>query len=196
MVEQGLRAVYEPSAVCYEETNRHMDKELQVRVRIITRTLTDLWRHRAMMNPWRGGFYAVQLFSHKVLRYIAAILLIGMLVSSGPLIAHSPLYGAALAAQLCVYAAAAAACIAERWGVHNRLFAVPQYFVLANIASLMGIWKFMRGERCIRWEPVREPASRSAAALAAPALHGTKGGQYEGGVPGAAVIPHSEGSRQ
>src|SRR5713101_6481024 len=57
MVEQGLRAVYEPGAVCIEETNDRSGRELAMRVRIITQTLTDLWRHRAMMNPWRSGFY-------------------------------------------------------------------------------------------------------------------------------------------
>src|SRR6185312_12707601 len=35
MVEQGLRAVYEPDAVCTEETNRQPGKEMRMRVRII-----------------------------------------------------------------------------------------------------------------------------------------------------------------
>ena len=54
MVEQGLRAVYEPDAVCTEETNRRADKELRMRVRVIAQTFTDLWRYRAMMNPLRS----------------------------------------------------------------------------------------------------------------------------------------------
>src|ERR1044072_5295178 len=53
MVEQSLRAVYEPAAVCTEETNRQVDKELRMRVRVIAQTYTDLWRHRAMLNPFR-----------------------------------------------------------------------------------------------------------------------------------------------
>jgi hypothetical protein len=64
MVEQGLRAVYEPEAVCTEETNKRTDKEMRMRVRIIAQTYTDLWRHRAMLNPFKSGFYAVQLLSH------------------------------------------------------------------------------------------------------------------------------------
>ena len=60
MVEQGLRAVYEPNAICTEETNRRSDNELKMRVRVIAQTFTDLWRHRAMLNPIRSGFYAVQ----------------------------------------------------------------------------------------------------------------------------------------
>ena len=79
MVEQGLRAVFEPEAVCTEETNHRADRELRMRVRVITQTFTDLWRHRAMMNPLRSGFYAVELLSHKVMRYLVPFFLIAHL---------------------------------------------------------------------------------------------------------------------
>ncbi|MFN2481543.1 MAG: hypothetical protein ABR554_08750, partial [Pyrinomonadaceae bacterium] len=52
----------------------------------------------------------------------------------------------------------------ERSGVHVRLLALPQYFVLANLASLIALYKFLGGERYARWEPIREPAGGAAAA--------------------------------
>src|SRR5439155_15117352 len=82
MVEQGLRAVYESEAVCTEETNRRPGKELEMRVRVITQTFTDLWRHRAMLNPFRSGFYAVQLLSHKVMRYLVPFFLMALFATS------------------------------------------------------------------------------------------------------------------
>jgi cellulose synthase/poly-beta-1,6-N-acetylglucosamine synthase-like glycosyltransferase len=159
MVEQGLRAVYEPDAVCTEETNRRADKELGMRVRIITQTYTDLWRHRAMLNPLRGGFYAVQLLSHKVVRYLVPVFLLLALVASALLAPLSLFYKIAFAAQVCFYLAAALAWALERSGVRFRLLALPQYFVLANLASLLAFYKFARGERYARWETVREPAA-------------------------------------
>src|SRR5581483_12005977 len=51
MIEKGLRTVYGPDAVCSEEINQRHDIELKMRVRIIAQTVTDLWRHRSMMNP-------------------------------------------------------------------------------------------------------------------------------------------------
>nr|MDQ3043176.1 glycosyltransferase family 2 protein [Acidobacteriota bacterium] len=53
--KQGLRTVYEPAAVCTEETNRHSGKEMQMRVRVISQTFNDLWRNREMLNPLRSG---------------------------------------------------------------------------------------------------------------------------------------------
>ncbi|HEV2706424.1 MAG TPA: glycosyltransferase family 2 protein [Pyrinomonadaceae bacterium] len=159
MVEQNLRAVYEPDAVCTEETNRRADKELKMRVRVITQTFTDLWRHRALLNPLRGGFYAVQLLSHKVMRYLAPLFLLLVLIASLALWRTSAFYALAAFAQVCFYAAALLSWLLERVGVRFRPLALPQYFVLANLASLLAFYKFLRGERYARWEPIREPAA-------------------------------------
>jgi cellulose synthase/poly-beta-1,6-N-acetylglucosamine synthase-like glycosyltransferase len=158
MVEQGLRTVYEPGAVCTEETNKRTDRELRMRVRIIAQTFTDLWRHRAMMNPLRSGFYAVQLFSHKVLRYLVPVLLLVIFFSSLALAPRSVFYALAALGQVCFYGLAGVSWLMERAGRRNRILALPQYFVLANFASLMAFYKFLRGERYARWEPIREPA--------------------------------------
>ncbi|HEX8179982.1 MAG TPA: glycosyltransferase family 2 protein [Pyrinomonadaceae bacterium] len=159
MVEQGLRTIYEPAAVCTEETHQRADKELSMRVRIITQTYTDLWRHRAMMNPFRSGFYAVQLLSHKVARYLVPVLLLLLFSTAALLAPRSLFYAVMFGAQVCFYLAASAAWALERAGVRLRLLALPHYFVLANLASLLAFYKFVRGERYARWETVREPVT-------------------------------------
>jgi len=166
MVEQGLRTVFEPDAVCTEETNRRAGKEMRMRIRVITQTFTDLWRHRAMMNPFRSGFYAVQLFSHKVLRYFVPLFLFAMLLASAILATASWFFAATLAAQLLFYALAVGGWLLERAGARRiRLLVLPQYFVLANLASVVACYKFLSGERYSRWEPIREShASPSAVA--------------------------------
>jgi cellulose synthase/poly-beta-1,6-N-acetylglucosamine synthase-like glycosyltransferase len=157
MVEQGLRAVYEPAAVCTEATNRRSGKEMKMRVRVIAQTFTDLWRHRAMLNPLRSGFYAVQLFSHKVLRYFMPFFLIAMFAASVVLAAGSRTFQVLAAAQFLGYLSALVAWVLEQLGVRNRLLALPQYFVLTNVASLIAFYKFLHGERYASWEPIREP---------------------------------------
>jgi cellulose synthase/poly-beta-1,6-N-acetylglucosamine synthase-like glycosyltransferase len=169
MVEQGLRAVYEPAAVCTEETNRRTDKELRMRVRVITQTYTDLWRHRAMLNPLRSGFYAVELLSHKVLRYCVPVFLAATLAASAALAPRSRLYAVACAAQLALYAAALLGWLCERAGLRSRALALPLYFALANLASLLALAKFLRGERYARWEPIRDGAAAADSGAAADA---------------------------
>lgn len=159
MVEQGLRAVYEPAAVCTEETNRQADKELRMRVRVIAQTYTDLWRHRRLLNPLRGGFYAIELLSHKVMRYLVPLFLLLTLVSSAALAPRSLFFAAAFAGQAAFYSAALAGWLLERAGARVRLLSLPHYFVLANLAAVIAFYKFARGERYARWEPIREPAA-------------------------------------
>jgi cellulose synthase/poly-beta-1,6-N-acetylglucosamine synthase-like glycosyltransferase len=155
MAEQGLRTVFEANAVCTEQTNRQSDKELKMRVRIIAQTFTDLWRHRAMLNPVRSGFYGVQLLSHKVMRYLVPFFLMGLFVASAVLATGSLFYQIMLAAQLAGYACPALAWMLGRVGIRSRLLAFPQYFILANLASLIACYQFLRGERYARWEPIR-----------------------------------------
>src|SRR5260221_10726211 len=121
MVEQGLRAVYEPNAVCTEQTNRQSDKELKMRVRIIAQTFTDLWRHRALLNPLRSGLYGVQLFSHKVMRYAVPFFLIAILATSGLLASSSMLYSLVFVSQVGCYLGALGSWMLERAGVHSRM---------------------------------------------------------------------------
>ena len=159
MVRQGLRAVYEPEAVCVEEPNARAHKELAVRVRIIAQTLADLWRNQEMLNPFRKGFYAVQLLSHKVMRYLVPLFLIALLLTSAWLAFNNIFYAVVFLMQICFYLVAAASALLVRLGINSRWLALPQYFVITNVACLIALFKLARGERYVKWKPVRERAA-------------------------------------
>ncbi len=154
--EQGMRSVYEPNAVCFEETNRRTDKEMKMRVRVISQTLTDLWRNRSMLNPFRSGFYAIELISHKLLRYAVPLLLIVIFAASAALMGGSQFFEIVFLSQVAFYFVAALGLLIERAGARIGIFAIPHYFVLANVASVIGFYKFVRGERYATWEPIRD----------------------------------------
>ncbi len=154
--EQNLRSIYEPNAVCMEETNRQTDKEFKMRVRVISQTFTDLWRNRGMLNPLKSGFFAVELVSHKLLRYAVPLFLILIFISSSILAFLSNLFALALAVQIIFYLTAFAGWLLERSGKNIGIFSIPLYFVLTNLASLVGFYKFLSGERYASWEPNRD----------------------------------------
>ena len=158
--EQNLRTVYEPEAVAVEETNNRTDKELKMRVRVIAQTFTDLWRHRRMLNPFRAGFYAIELFSHKVLRYAVPLFLLLLYFSNLALAFHSPFFDFFLLFQLLFYVLAAAAWLLDRAGISFKLLSLPLYFVLANAAVVIAFYKFLRGERFASWQPIREEGEK------------------------------------
>ena len=114
MVEQGLRAVYEPQAVCTEELNQKADKELKTRVRIITQTFSTSGAIEFMMNPFRSGFYAVELLSHKVMRYVVPLFLIATSGYFFGLAPHSIVFTPCSPAQIAFYFSAALAWLLEQ----------------------------------------------------------------------------------
>lgn len=154
--EQNLRSVYEPNAVCTEETNRRTDKEFQMRVRVIAQTFTDLWRSRTMLNPLRAGFFAVELISHKLLRYGVPLFLLLIFASTATLAFSSGFFAVLSALQALFYLIAFAGWLLERGGKNIGVFALPLYFVLANLAAAVAFYKFASGERYARWEPIRD----------------------------------------
>ena len=160
MVAQNLRAVLEMDAICREETNRRVGKELKMRTRIMTQTYRDLWRLRSLMNPRKTGFYAVQLWSHKVCRYFAPLFLLVGSAASLRLASRSKFHRYLVAAQGAILLAAALGTALERRnGRQNplpKILALPRYFLLSNAAPLMALWKVLSGERYAQWETGRE----------------------------------------
>lgn len=155
LYRQGLRSIYEPNAICTEETNRRTDNEMSMRVRVISQTFTDLWRNRGMLNPFRSGFYAVELVSHKLLRYAVPVFLALAFIAAGILATNSIVYAGIFAVQVLFYLSAFLGWVLEKSGKRLTLLVVPLYFVMANLASTIGFYKFLRGERYARWETVR-----------------------------------------
>ncbi|MBE7517128.1 MAG: glycosyltransferase family 2 protein [Chloracidobacterium sp.] len=159
LYRNDLRSVFEPSAVCFEETNQNTDDEMRMRIRVISQTLADLVRNADMLNPFKSGFYAIELISHKALRYAVPLMLAGMFISSVVLAASSPFFFVASVLQAAFYLSALVGSILERLDIRITLLVVPLYFVLANLASVIAFYRFIRGERYATWEPIREVRS-------------------------------------
>ncbi len=153
---KGLRSVFEPDAVCFEHTNRRASDEMRMRVRVISQTFTDLWRNRDMLNPVKSGFYAIQLISHKVLRYAVPFVMLALFISNGILAGSHIVFSMTFALQVLFYAMALAGWLLERIAVRLTILVIPLYFVLANLASAIAFYKFLRGETYTRWEPIRD----------------------------------------
>ncbi len=156
IIAQGYRLVFAPDAVAYESPAGSGRPEFRRKVRVITRGLRGVMLRRELLNPFRYGFYALQLLSHKVLRRLMAIPLLLVAGTTGALWSRGAVYRFATIAQLVFYALAAAGIALE--GSHiarRRILAAPAYFVLVNAASLVALWNLLRGRRIDRWDSQR-----------------------------------------
>ena len=157
VVTQGRRLVYEPEAVSYEDPPAASESEFWRKVRVTNHSMRGILNLPGGLNPLRTGLYAVELWSHKVLRYLVPLLMIAALATNALLAARSGFYGLMMAGQLLFYGAALAgwALKGTRRG-RAKVFYGPFYFCLANIAALLGMLSLLRGERITAWRPDRE----------------------------------------
>ena len=151
-VEQGFRAVSQPSAMGSMTSVRDPKHEFERKVRTLLRGLTTLFSVFHLLNPFRYGWFAFLLFSHKVMRWTAPVFLVTLVITA-LLLAASPFYFAALAAQLAFYGAALAA-LAGIGGIDRSLPGkVALYFSSSNAAVLIAWVQYMRGVRQELWTP-------------------------------------------
>lgn len=150
VVLQGRRVVYEPGATTSEEAPGAAPLELRRKVRIANQSF------RALLGLGRGlwshGFYSFQLVSHKLLRYLVPFFLILLFLSSLALAGTHPFFAAALAAQVVVYALGAIGYVLRGTRPGGwKLFALPFYFSLVNLAAFLGVLSVVNGRRQLVW---------------------------------------------
>lgn len=153
-VKKGYRVRFEPQAVCYEQTLDDAGKEIAMRVRVAVRTYNALWARRELLNPLRYGFFAFQLWSHKVLRYSVGLLGLGAFACNA-LLLGSPIYTLTMILQLAFYAAALVGFVEYRSKGKRGLMGAPYYLVMVNYAAMVALARFLRGEMVITWTPYR-----------------------------------------
>jgi peptidoglycan/xylan/chitin deacetylase (PgdA/CDA1 family) len=152
IVDAGWRAVYEPEAICYEETAGTPAREYRRRVRIVSRSWQAVFQAPGVLNPFHTGWFAVSLVSHKMLRWLtggfvatAAAGLLGMLVNA--------------AGTWHLAAAGMAASGAVVFRPTRRVAALAGYFSVIQLASLVGVAKGTFGRVDGTWSTSRESSS-------------------------------------
>jgi len=157
VIEQGYRLVFESEAIAYEEPMPAAAREFSRKVRIMNRGLCGVLLRRRLLNPLRYGFYAVILFSHKVLRRLVPIFLLMLLAASWLLQSRHDFFLFAAVAQTLFYAMAGCGYLLRRRRLGRlKFFYIPFFYCLANAAALLAIIKLLRGNRIEFWQPQRQ----------------------------------------
>lgn len=156
-VAAGYRIAYADRARAWEHSIAGEGRNFRRRIRITVRGLTGLWSRRALMNPWRTGWYAVALVLHKVARRLAPLALPPLWVLSGVLALQGRLDWTA------VFAALSAVALVGLVGIvaPRRLprAASPVAGAVLHLAGLgWGAILFASGRRYAQWTPQKDPA--------------------------------------
>jgi cellulose synthase/poly-beta-1,6-N-acetylglucosamine synthase-like glycosyltransferase len=155
ILEKDYRIAFEPEAVAYEETTETAKEEFGMRVRVISRGMNGLWYMRNLFNPFKYGFISLQLFSHKVLRWMIPFILPLLLISNLFLIDQT-FYKLSLIIQILFYIGALGGYLLDRMGKKAKLLAIPLYYCVVNAASIAAFFRTIFGKKAIVWETLRK----------------------------------------
>jgi hypothetical protein len=133
MVKRGWRAVYQPAAQAHEKMTPTNEDEFARKRRMMSHTWPILLAGGLLSPRGYTPLYALELFSHRLLRYVTPFLHLAALAANLPLARGGcALYRATLALQLGVLAAAA------------KGMRVPRYYVLVTASSALGLWDWLK----------------------------------------------------
>ncbi len=151
VVEQGSRVVYEPEALLYEPTLESGGDEYRMRVRVCLRALWALLDMRRLLTFRMHRLFAWQLWSHKVLRYLCPLFLLGAYLGNLLLLRQGFMYRILFSLQNAAYLAVVLSVLSHR--KLPGLLYVVNYFVLINAAAFHAFVQFLGGQKKVLWTP-------------------------------------------
>jgi len=155
ILRKGYRIVFEPGALAVEETTGKTEEEFKMRIRVIVRGMTGMLFVRDLFNPLKYPFVSFQLISHKVMRWLVPVFAIGAFASNAALLGTSWFYNATFICQILFYSLAFLGYLADKKGIRKKIFYLPLYFCIVNLAVLVSMFKVFKGENIVTWQTNR-----------------------------------------
>jgi cellulose synthase/poly-beta-1,6-N-acetylglucosamine synthase-like glycosyltransferase len=150
LTKRGWRAVYEPAAVAEEKMAPTVEGEFRRKRRMMW-GLWDVMLRWGMLDPrGYGPAYALEIYSHRLLRYLTPWLHLIVLAVNIPLLSHGWVYVATMALQLALLAGAALGRF-----IPVLPLRIAYYYVTVTASIAVGLWDRLRaGAVPVGWEKV------------------------------------------
>jgi cellulose synthase/poly-beta-1,6-N-acetylglucosamine synthase-like glycosyltransferase len=154
IVSRGFRGVFDPKAICYEAPVSSMNRNFYRKVRIITRSLQAISKIPSVLMPWRTGWFALQVWLHKVLRWFAPIFLILIVVGAAISAATGEFNGKLILGVVLAWVGVASLYLIPRLRRHP-LVSAACYSLVINAAAFVGLVSAFTGRQINSWKPDR-----------------------------------------
>ncbi len=150
IIGSGYRVLYDTNAVSREYASISLTDDFNVKVRMVAGGFQSIAKFKKFLLT-SNRFFTFQFVSHKILRWIFPELYLIMLAANIFLIGNS-FYAIFLLLQFIFFVMAYAGCRQYKKNAVNKLFYIPLYFTLMNIAVFMGLVKYLGGKQNTKWK--------------------------------------------
>jgi cellulose synthase/poly-beta-1,6-N-acetylglucosamine synthase-like glycosyltransferase len=157
VIAQGYRLVFASDAMAFEPVAGSTKVEFGRKSRGILLGLRSVSYMRRLLNPFRYGFYSIQLFSHKVLRRLMVYPLLVLFIVSLLVWRQGLIYTVAALGQLAIYGLALIGLLLSGTRIGQlKIFTLPFYFCMVYAAALVASIRLLGGQQITRWETARQ----------------------------------------
>ena len=164
VIAKGLRLVFASDAKSYEPVATARGVEFSRKLRVVGQGLKSVWYRRSLLNPFRFGFYSLQLGIHKVLRRVMVFPLLVIFMLNFVLWREGPTYQILLVSQCAMLVLALLGASLSRLGIRPmRTLLLPYYFLVVNLAALIAVTRLLSGQKIRLWNPERHGGSSDPA---------------------------------
>lgn len=165
VLKQGYRVVYAPAARSVERVSSSSRDERERRARIVAQRFV-MMRFSHKVLPWSNPLLVWQIVSHKYLRPLVPLAMIGALIANLAAVARPAARGGLarlahpfnvimLALQALFYALAWLGGRSEPRGRLGKVLYIPAFLVNGNRAALIGLYRFLTGRHTSLWRRVQ-----------------------------------------
>ncbi len=151
--KKGHRLIYDEKVKAYEESENSYFTEFEKKTRVIAGGFQALLKKEGL--PAMDNLFMVfSYISHKLLRWLTPVFLLGLLISSVLLIMNnnvSILLNIFTMLQIIFYLLAGIGLIYKE-PINNPLIHIPFYFCLVNMAALYGLYKGIFNKQSAKWK--------------------------------------------
>jgi cellulose synthase/poly-beta-1,6-N-acetylglucosamine synthase-like glycosyltransferase len=159
IARQGFTTQYDPDAFAIENPSANVREELKRKIRISAGGIQSIIRLKELLNPFKFGVLSFQYISHRVLRWTLAplgllvILICNLAISlSLGIFDFFSIYNWLFWGQLLFYSVALLGWYLEEKNIKVKIFYVPYYFFIMNLAVYLGFMRYMKKQQSVNWE--------------------------------------------
>jgi cellulose synthase/poly-beta-1,6-N-acetylglucosamine synthase-like glycosyltransferase len=151
---RGYRTAYEPEAVSIENYALETTGDFRRRLRTVIQAFYSYLSELDALNPFRTGFFAFKVLSHRFTRWFVLPWL-GMALIANLYLVELPFYRWLLIVQSFCYLLAGIGFMLDRWRIRFKPFYIPFYYLYIHTAAFLAILQGMFGARIATWQPTQ-----------------------------------------
>jgi len=151
VLEQRKKFLYLKDAIAEEDMAPSVEAEYNRKVRITTTNISTIKPLMKLLSP-SYGLVAYGFWFHKIVRWFSPFLIIIAFLSNALLLGYSSLLYYFFLLQVLFYLAAVSGQLLKMVGIRIQPLLLCSYFVMANIALMVGTFRHFAKKKYTFWE--------------------------------------------